>query len=238
MPTPPWRTLIRGTLETIFQIGLGGPNIKNNAGAVEFKNSGDTALALARAKQPAGDNDVVDRQTFFDAFANPNDPYVYTFENASAFGGIKGSPQGPNEVQYVRVWLPAGRVIAKMRTFIVSGADGVRRLQFAIYDQAVPGSIAGTPRNEVASTAANTPPVATTGFYDVNLSATYTVPTAGFYWLAIQTDNVVMAFSISVTYRAATVNRREETPGSFALPATAGMTTQPLSAIIYVAAVE
>src|SRR3954469_24060393 len=49
---------IRGTIETIFQIGLGGPNIKNNSGVIEARNVGDTGFAIARAATPVGANDV------------------------------------------------------------------------------------------------------------------------------------------------------------------------------------
>jgi len=50
---------IRGTIEQIFQIGLGGPQIKNNAGAVELRNSDDTDFTIVRGATPVGDNDLV-----------------------------------------------------------------------------------------------------------------------------------------------------------------------------------
>jgi hypothetical protein len=50
---------IRGTQELLFQLGLGGPNVKNNAGAVENRNAGDTAFAIVRGASPQGDNDLV-----------------------------------------------------------------------------------------------------------------------------------------------------------------------------------
>lgn len=50
---------IRGTAETLWQIGLGGPNLKNNAGVVEARNSGDSAFAVVRGAIPVGDNDLV-----------------------------------------------------------------------------------------------------------------------------------------------------------------------------------
>lgn len=52
----------RGTIETIFQIGLGGPNIKNNAGVIEARNAGDSAFAVVRGATPVGDNDLVNKQ--------------------------------------------------------------------------------------------------------------------------------------------------------------------------------
>jgi len=52
---------IRGTLETIWQLGLGGPNIKNNSGVVEMKNSDDSALAVIRFATPVADTDGVNK---------------------------------------------------------------------------------------------------------------------------------------------------------------------------------
>jgi hypothetical protein len=39
---------LRGTIETLFQLGLGGPNLKNNGGAVEARNAADGAFAIVR----------------------------------------------------------------------------------------------------------------------------------------------------------------------------------------------
>lgn len=50
---------LRGTFESIFQIGKGGPNVKNNSGVIEFRNAADNAFALARALDPVGNNDLV-----------------------------------------------------------------------------------------------------------------------------------------------------------------------------------
>src|ERR1700745_1502596 len=53
---------VRGTIESIFQIGLGGPQVKNNAGVIEFRNSGDSGYAVARGAAPVGDFDLVNKQ--------------------------------------------------------------------------------------------------------------------------------------------------------------------------------
>jgi hypothetical protein len=50
---------LRGTLETIFQIGLAGPQLKNNAGIVEARNAADNAYAIVRGAAPVGDSDLV-----------------------------------------------------------------------------------------------------------------------------------------------------------------------------------
>lgn len=59
---------IRGTIETIFQIGLGGPQLKNNAGVVEARNSADSGFAIVRGALPIGDNDLVTK-TYADKLA-------------------------------------------------------------------------------------------------------------------------------------------------------------------------
>lgn len=307
MASKDWFPRLRGTMFAILQIGKGGPNLKANGAALEARNNADSAFVVARALQPAGDNDLTDRQTFYTS--TPNDPYTYTYENISLYDA-QGSPQAANEIQYVRVWLPAGRVITKMRTYIQSGANGARQIQAGIYRQAVPTAITGPAATTIAagsngvslptgtinvasttgfpssgtifvttgagtqtvaytgvsggnqftgctggtgamatggavstlvldkSTAANTVPNATTLYYDVSLSASYTVPSSGFYWLAFQVDNGTMAFLISATFRADSVKRREETPVTFALPTLAGATTSPQSAVLLVMAVE
>jgi hypothetical protein len=54
---------IRGTIETIFQLGLSGPQIKNNAGAVELRNSTDAGFVVGRGADPVGPNDFVTKQS-------------------------------------------------------------------------------------------------------------------------------------------------------------------------------
>jgi hypothetical protein len=50
---------IRGTIETIFQLGLGGPQLKNNAGAIEARNSADAAFAIMRGATAVAASDLV-----------------------------------------------------------------------------------------------------------------------------------------------------------------------------------
>jgi len=53
---------LRGTIETIFQIGLGGPQLKANAGTIEHRNATDAAFAIARGADPVGVNDLTTKQ--------------------------------------------------------------------------------------------------------------------------------------------------------------------------------
>lgn len=49
---------IKGTIESTFQLGLGGPILKDSSGAVEVRNSADTGYVIVRGATPVGDNDL------------------------------------------------------------------------------------------------------------------------------------------------------------------------------------
>lgn len=52
-----WEKL-RGTTETIFQIALGGPQVKNNAGVLENRNAADSGFVIDRGATPIAANDL------------------------------------------------------------------------------------------------------------------------------------------------------------------------------------
>jgi len=62
-----WKKLA-GTISSTFQLGLAGPQLKNNAGAIENRNAGDTAFAVARGATPVADNDLTTK-AYVDALA-------------------------------------------------------------------------------------------------------------------------------------------------------------------------
>lgn len=61
---------IKGTIESFWQIGLGGPQLKNNAGVLEARNSGDSGFVNFRVASPLGDNDAVTKQ-YADTLSKP-----------------------------------------------------------------------------------------------------------------------------------------------------------------------
>lgn len=84
---------IRGTLETIFQLGgPTGPNLKNNSGAVEARNSADSAFAVMRAASPVGDNDVANK-TYVDTLA-------FRTVVAAQFNGNNALPSNTSTEQF------------------------------------------------------------------------------------------------------------------------------------------
>lgn len=240
MATKDWFPKIRGTFFTLFQIGKGGPNLKVNGTALETRNNADSAYAAHRVAAFDQLNDAVNARSLHDhGPQNPNDIGVHCLGDLMYYPS-GGSPQSTNEVQYTRVYLTAGIVITSMRVYIFSGANGARQLQLGVYDQATPSSSSGVPNNQVASTAADAPGAGVNGsFRTIALGSSYTVPTTGYYWLALQCDNGVMQFAISNIFRAGYLPRRTNTPGTFNLPSPgAGATTNPSSAVIFAAAVE
>lgn len=49
---------IRGTIETLFQVGLGGPQLKNNAGSIDARNPTDTGYVNVRGLDPVIASDL------------------------------------------------------------------------------------------------------------------------------------------------------------------------------------
>ena len=153
------------------------------------------------------------------------------------------------EVQYVQVRLVAGEVIDRMRCFIDAGASGARNVRQGLYNQSSPTDPAGTPNALVSQTNSEN----TTGdngtFKDQNLTDTlvvggtgsaqaYTVPTTGFYWMALITDSSALKFAVSESHRADFLPVRRQSSSGTDLPATASGLSNPVSALIFQAAME
>jgi len=139
-------------------------------------------------------------------------------------------------VQYARVWLPAGITINNMKCNVVGGGSTTRYIRLGLYSQATPTSPTGTPNTKVAETAqvnTNTP-----GTNTVPLTASYLVPTSGYYWVAFICDASQPSFRATGSGSGGFWPLYFEASAGTTLPATAGTLTQPTSAAIWAAAVE
>lgn len=138
------------------------------------------------------------------------------------------------EIQYVRLSLVSGLVTAGGTTFVDSGGSISRNIRIGLYDQTDPEDPTLGPNNRVVQTAQTV----TTGggFIEADwLGGDYTVPTRGFYWLAIVNDSTTLKFAVTASIRANFIPVARETPGSTAdLPTTAGVTTNPVATLAYV----
>lgn len=159
------------------------------------------------------------------------------------FGTLLDYPSPGNvssgTVFYLRLKFPAGVVFSDMRTFIDSGGTGARSLRMGIYSQTVPSDVNGVPNTRVAQTESTV----TTGqsglFMTVPLiGGNYTISNAGFYWIAVVSDSTSLKFAVSSAARANFLPVRQESGTGTTLPATAGVLTNPVSSVLYLAAVE
>jgi len=66
-----WYEKLRGTIETIFKLGLNGINLKNNSGVLEARNADDSALVVVRGAEPVGSSDLVTKN-YVDTQINGN----------------------------------------------------------------------------------------------------------------------------------------------------------------------
>jgi parallel beta-helix repeat protein len=147
-----------------------------------------------------------------------------------------GSSSG--EVQYTRVWMFAQTVLDGLQCFLDTGGNASRDVRFGIYDQVTPTDPAGVPNNLVASTLADDTGGDDGTFKTISLTSNYTVPVTGYYWLAIVQDSTVPKFAVSVNFRANYLPVYREDGSNTDLPATASNLSNPVSALIYVAATE
>jgi len=86
---------IRGTMEQLFQLqGPTGAQIKNNAGAVEMRNSADSGFAVARGATPVAANDLATK-AYVDAGAIGPDGGVQTIRFAVALVNVSSTTTIP-----------------------------------------------------------------------------------------------------------------------------------------------
>lgn len=98
---------IRATVETILQIGLGGPNVKANAGAIEMRNAADAAFAITRGAPPVGADDYVTKGSLA-AIAFPVYPLAGVTSKTSGASSITQEETTTNKVNDVSVQFAQG----------------------------------------------------------------------------------------------------------------------------------
>jgi len=159
------------------------------------------------------------------------------------FGTLLDYPAAGNvtsgTVFFLRLKISAGVVIANMRTFVDSGGTVSRAVRMGIYSQTDPADPTGVPVTRVAQTASTTTEADNGLFKTEPLSGgNYTILSTGFYWLAVVSDSTSLKFAVSAVARADFLPVRQEAGTGTVLPATTGTLTNPVSSVLYLAAVE
>jgi len=86
---------IRGTIETLFQLGIGGPQLKNNGGVIEARNAADSGFAVVRGGAPVGQTDLVTK-LYADSLSKP---LIVTAQ----FDGNNVLPSNTSSLHYIVV---------------------------------------------------------------------------------------------------------------------------------------
>jgi hypothetical protein len=89
---------IRGTIETIFQLGLGGPQLKNNAGVIEARNPTDAAYVVVRGLDPVAANDFATKNYVDNGSGGQLNEVRYALGTGAAQSSVTVLPAG----SYVR----------------------------------------------------------------------------------------------------------------------------------------
>jgi hypothetical protein len=154
------------------------------------------------------------------------------------YGGAGGVTAG--EVQYTKTFLTGGTIITAMRCYVDTGGSASRFVRMGVYSQADPTNPSSVPATRVAQTNSEATTGADGAFFTKALTASYTVPVTGYYWVAFITNNAAaLKFSVSPgVYRTGFLPVRRESSTGTTLPATVGTITNPSSALVYCSAVE
>lgn len=81
---------LRGTTETILQIGLGGPQWNNNAGNIEARNAANSSFVIGRGATPVAANDWATK-AYVDSGATVEDGGIQTIRFAITTAAAQNS---------------------------------------------------------------------------------------------------------------------------------------------------
>ena len=81
---------LRGTVDPLFRLGIGGAQLRTSGGAVEARDATDAGYAVARGADPVGDDDLVTRRYFIDEHKALRD-LIHFIDQGPADGFASGS---------------------------------------------------------------------------------------------------------------------------------------------------
>lgn len=165
------------------------------------------------------------------------------FPGALLYGGILDYTTGEGgrtsgEIQYVRVFVGAGRTFDRARVYVRSGAQTGRNFRVAFYDQAIPLNLAGFPRNRLAQTPETPSGNTNEVFVEASFVSPVTVPVNGYYWIALIQDSAAMKYTVSGLIPPNLAPVYYESGSGTTLPATASGLFTSNSALALVLLVE
>ena len=124
---------INGIIGNLFQLGSGGPQIKNNSGAIEVRNSTDTGFSVMRAAIPVGLNDLVPK-SYADLVAHvpkldsPQYPGLFT----SHISTLRG-PTLPHGGGYTVIDMDGAGYLSKIFCTLANYTGAAPSLKFQVF---------------------------------------------------------------------------------------------------------
>lgn len=124
---------LSGVVGNLFRLGVGGPQLKNNAGAIEARNAGDTDYAVFRAGTPLAAGDVVPR-SYADLVAHiPNlDSPQYVGMFTSHISTLRG-PTLPHGGGYTVVDIDGAGYVSKIFCTLANYTGAAPSLKFQVF---------------------------------------------------------------------------------------------------------
>ena len=176
---------------------------------------------------------------------SPSD--VLTLVGATIPGSLFDYPAVGNSttnlIQYIAVRLFDGKDYDRMFCFIDSGGIAARTVQLGVYDQVDPSTVTDPDtriaRTDVEPTNVTQPDYAEFPLTDgAGTPVTLSITETGIYWLALTTNSNSIKFAMSIQFRANYLPVRREVGSGGLLPASAGILTNPSSAVTLVGLLE
>lgn len=124
---------LSGIVGDLFRLGSGGPQLKNNAGAIEARNAGDTDFVVLRAGAPLVPDDVVPR-SYADLVAHiPNlDSPQYVGMFTSHISTLRG-PTLPHGGGYTVIDIAGAGYISKIFCTFANYTGAAPSLKFQVF---------------------------------------------------------------------------------------------------------
>jgi hypothetical protein len=172
---------------------------------------------------------------------DPNAPLERFLGQNILLYGLNGNFDSNNTICYARVRLPAGAIVASMRTYVGAlggGPAASKFIRMGIYDQTDPEDSTLGPNSRIAQTASISLVGGDMQYHTEALEVgDYVVPITGFYWLALISTHSSVDFRSTDNAPPGFWPVQEEDGSGGNLPATAAASAVE-TAVMYISAVE
>jgi hypothetical protein len=233
---------LEGTLEDFFEVGKDGVTIRTLRSPLVLSVEDNIGNLLnLRVKAPVHPNDALTKKFLSDIAGSLFPSSVLLSGSAIAYNLTSGT--GAGDIQYTRVFLPAGVTYDRIKTFITQNGHVNNKINLGIYDQPDPDEADilvanGQPDSLLAETEAIGTDTPDNSYLEGTLTSPFTTSYSGYYWIAIRVDAPQLRFASTPTIPPNLVPVLTESPGpgdtlpSYANPTDPSVTTSILLTVL------